>query len=234
MFSIEYYFKWFTNILSYSEYGLKIAILKITCFSHSLTSLQRHQPQLFAALLADPHGQLPSWNVALLAAQKQLLEGNAFLDANYQVKENCHVRFVQLPGTTTTPLNTADDGGSSTGPHLQHQQQTTSVFPNHEQVGRFVQVKGNVVRMTQAKLLECRREYRCNKCTTMRLVEAAYEKMYVIEAPRGCRGSASSAAEGGGAGCRGTMYPLSAQPAPEHCMDFQEIRIQVGVGASNV
>lgn len=176
---------------------------------NSLTNLQRHQPQLFAKLLNDPHSQLPLWNSALLSAQKQLLEGNAFLDADFQIKENCHVRFVQLP---------ASNGRS----YLR-------VFPNHDQVGRFVQVKGNVVRMTQAKLLECRREYVCGKCSNERLVEAQYAKMFVIDAPRGCiakggRGGGEGNNEGG---CRGTMYPKRAQPAPEHCVDFQEIRIQV-------
>lgn len=172
--------------------------------------MQRHQPQLFAKLLSDPYPQLCLWNSALLSAQKQLLEGNAFLDAGFQIKENCHVRFVQLPA-------------SSVRSYLR-------VFPNHEQVGHFVQVKGNVVRMTQAKLLECRREYVCGKCSAERLVEAEYAKMFVIDAPKGCsakgRGG-EEAAGGGGEGCRGTMYPKRAQPAPEHCVDFQEIRIQV-------
>lgn len=107
------------------------------------------------------------------------------------------------------------------------------VFPNHEQVARFVQVKGNVVRMTQAKLLECAREYVCGKCGAERLVRAEYAKMYVIEAPRGCVASRESGGGGRGAegdgGCRGTMYPKQAQPAAEHCVDFQEIRIQVTV-----
>lgn len=142
-----------------------------------------------------------------MAAQKLLLEGNKFLDAYYQIKLNCHVRFIRLPKQS--------NGSACGGGNLSR----TFAFPTHDQVGNFVQVKGNVVRMTQAKLLECRREYVCGRCKRSVMVEAEYSKMYVIEAPRSC-----SNPEGK---CKGAPYQRSAQPDAAHCIDFQEIRLQV-------
>lgn len=135
-----------------------------------------------------------------MAAQKQLLEGNAFLDSCYQIKENCHVRFVRLPKAT---------GVSS----------RDSTFPTNAHVGMLVEVKGNVVRMSQAKLLECRRQYICGRCKQTLMAEAEYSKMYVIEPPRSCRNPEGK--------CKGTPYQRSAQPDVTHCIDFQEIRLQV-------
>lgn len=167
----------------------------ITKFPFSLTNLQQTQPDLFAELLNKTHTACKKWDTALLAAQKLLLEGNAFLDPYYQIKENCHVRFVRLPKARG------------------------SAFPTNAHVGLFVEVKGNVVRMSQAKLLECRREYICGRCKQTVMVEAEYTKMYVIEPPRSCRNPEGK--------CKGAPYQRSAQPDPTHCIDFQEIRLQV-------
>lgn len=78
--------------------------------------------------------------------------------------------------------------------------------------------------MTQAKLLECKREYVCGRCKLTTLVEAEYGKMFVIEPPKFCPNPEGT--------CKGMPYQKSAQPNPEHCIDFQEIRIQVCSGVT--
>lgn len=187
----------------------------------SLTKLQREQPALYAPILTDTLAQCRRWNAALLAAQSQLLEGNAFLDPDYQIKENCHVRFVRLP-----PPPPAASSASTVAAAASRQQ---SVYPTNEQAGRFVQVQGSVVRLSQAKLLELKREYVCSKCKHTLLVAADYARLYVIEAPKG-----GCPVRSGADACRGTLYQRSAQPVPEHCIDVQEIRIQEVMSERNM
>lgn len=184
---------------------------------NSLTKLQREQPALFAALLSDAHGQCRSWNAALLSAQAQLIEGNAFLEPDFQIKVNCHVRFVALPATTTDRRSRRPC------------RNRPSCFPTTEDRGRFVQLHGNVIRMWQSKVLEYKREYECGKCKRIVLVEANYMRMYAIDAPAsGCaqQSAADGSGGGGGVGCRGTIVRRSVQPMAEHCIDVREIRVQ--------
>lgn len=143
-----------------------------------------------------------------------LLEGNDFLDPDYQIKKNCHVRFVRLPPPSV---------GAVAAP---------SAYPTNDQAGRFVQVRGSVVRMTQAKLLEFRREYVCSRCKRSVLAVADYARMYAIEPPTGgCPGAATAA---GGGGCTGTLYQRSAQLVAEHCVDVQEICVQEVMSERNL
>lgn len=135
-----------------------------------------------------------------MAAQKLLLEGNAFLDQYYQIKENCHVRFVRLPKETSVLM-------------------LGSAFTTNAQVGLLCEVKGNVARMSQAKFLERRRDYVCDRCKQTIIVEAEYSKMYVIEPPKSCRNPEGK--------CKGVPYQRSKQPEVTNCIDFQEIRLQV-------
>lgn len=147
------------------------------------------------------------WNQALLASQKSLLEGNIFLEPNYQIKESCHVRFTNLPKS---------DQGYRTQ------------FPTNEHAGDFVQIKGNVVRMTQIKCLEYKRDYECPRCKKIITIQGEYHKFFVIEPPRTCRQNDESSS------CRGVPKQKSLQPNPEYCMDVQEIRVQELVSEKNM
>ncbi|XP_050068357.1 uncharacterized protein LOC126556863 [Anopheles maculipalpis] len=173
----------------------------------SLTHLQRKAPQLFVRIFQDTEAELMRWNDCLLRAQKSLIEGNLFLEPGFQIKQNCHVRFVNVPVTPAELRKTS--------------------YPNYESVGQFLQVKGSVIRMTSSRFLEYKREYACTRCKQKVLIEAEYSKSYVFEAP----GSCPNARE---AGCRGQLQPISAQPQPEHCRDYQEIRIQEIMSERNV
>lgn len=175
--------------------SLLCLLTKFSAF-FSLTNLKQTEPDLFAELLINTHTELKRWDTALLAAQKLLLEGNAFLAPYYQIKENCHVRFVRLPKLM---------GVSS--------------FPTNANVGQFFEVKGNVVRMSQAKILECRRQYVCGRCKQTVTIDADYSKTYIIEAPRFCRNTEGK--------CKGVPQKRASQPNVAHCIDFQEIRLQV-------
>ncbi|XP_053659879.1 uncharacterized protein LOC128708924 [Anopheles marshallii] len=173
----------------------------------NLTHLQRKQPQLFARIFQDTEAELGRWNECLLRAQKCLIEGNLFLEPGFQIKQNCHVRFVNVPVSPSELRKTA--------------------YPNNDSVGQFLQVKGSVIRMTSSRFLEYKREYVCTRCKIKVLIEAEYSKSYVFESPGPC----PSARE---AGCRGQLNPVSAQPQPELCRDYQEIRIQEIMSERNV
>lgn len=218
-----------TNLLNDANAAVHVSVF--VC----LTRLHAEQPALFAQLCSDGSSagtvaQCKLWDAALLIAQSQLLEGNAFLEPDFQIKHNCHVRFVRLPAgiNNAAPVQRSDSSSSSggelstmTGNNTNNPAAASnSSYPTHEQIGHFVQVHGNVVRMTQAKLLEFRREYECSKCKAVVLAQADYSRMYVIDAPRG------GCPEMKRTGCRGTLFQRSVQPVAEHCIDVQEIQIQ--------
>lgn len=159
--------------------------------------LQQKNFDLFYAILQRAHSECLRWDAALFELQKKIVEhDDAFLDDNYQIKSNCHVRFVDLP--LPDP-------------------RYTQPFPTNEQLGQFVQIKANVVRITQSKLLEQKREYTCTKCSAGVLVEAKYGEMYIFDPPKTCPTDV----------CKGSMHQKGTKPKAEYCLDFQEIKIQV-------
>uniref|UniRef100_A0A182JQR6 DNA helicase n=1 Tax=Anopheles christyi TaxID=43041 RepID=A0A182JQR6_9DIPT len=176
-------------------------------FFSSLTQLQREQSTLFARIFHDTEAELARWNECLLRAQKSLIEGNLFLDPGFQIKQNCHVRFVNVPVSPAELRKTT--------------------YPNNDSVGQFLQVKGSVIRMSSSRFLEYKREYACTRCKQKVMIEAEYSKSYVFESPGPCPNARE-------AGCRGQLQPVSAQPQPDLCRDYQEIRIQEIMSERNV
>uniref|UniRef100_A0AAG5CY52 DNA helicase MCM9 n=1 Tax=Anopheles atroparvus TaxID=41427 RepID=A0AAG5CY52_ANOAO len=173
----------------------------------NLTHLKRKQSELFARILRNTEAEVAKWNECLLRAQKSLIEGNLFLEPGFQIKQNCHVRFVNLPLTPAELRRAA--------------------YPSNDNVGQFLQVKGSVIRMTSSRFLEYKREYCCTRCKRKVLFEAEYSKSYVFDPPGPCPGARET-------GCRGQLQPVSVQPQPEHCRDYQEIRIQEIMSERNV
>lgn len=170
---------------------------------NSLTQLYQQCRELFFKLVRDPHEECLKWNRALFEIQKALIEGNMFLEDGFQIKENCYVRFVNLPNF---------DGRSVT------------LLPNAEDVGKFLQVKGNIVRMTKTRLLELKREFICSKCKQKVVIMAEYSKMFVIEGFKTCKTDF----------CKGMLFPVQANPKPEFCIDYQEVRVQEIMSDRNI
>lgn len=171
---------------------------------HSLSQLQQHNLNWFLAILDDVYTELPKWDAALLAAQKAIAsEDEGFLEEGYQIKVHCHVRFVRLPPSD---------------PRFK------LPFPNADQVGMFREIKGTVVRMTQMKLLEMKREFICTKCHKVIEVEADYSLMYRFEVPKNCAMN----------DCKGNMYQKNADPLPQYCVNYQELKIQEALSEKNI
>lgn len=118
-----------------------------------------------------------------------------FLEPGFQIKQNCHVRFVNMPVKPTEVVKKMP-------------------FPSNDNVGQFMQVKGSVIRMTQTRFLEFKREYVCSRCKKEFVIEAEYEKSYVFDPPRTCPVAAET-------GCKGIPQQKSAQPQADFCRDFQ-------------
>lgn len=137
------------------------------------------------------------WNAALLEAQKQICEEQeAYLEPNNQIKVNCHVRFIGLPP-----------------PDPRYK----LPFPNYSQIGQFREIRGNVIRMSQMKLLELKRDFVCSQCKQILTIDADYSLMYRFDAPRNCEK----------VGCKGQIYQKSQEPLPEYCVYYQELKVQV-------
>lgn len=159
--------------------------------------MQQKRFNWFSDILGNVHSESTKWNAALLEAQKQVCqEQEEFLEPTYQVKVNCHVRFIGLPP-----------------PDPQYK----LPFPNYNQFGKFREIRGNVVRMSQMKLLELKREFVCSQCKKTTTIEADYSLMYRFEAPRNCEKD----------GCKGQIYQKSVEPLPEYCVYYQELKVQV-------
>lgn len=166
--------------------------------------MQQRDFDLFEAILYDAQTECTKWDGALLAVQKFIAEEkDAFLEPDYQIKVNCHVRFVHMPESDSRYKQS---------------------FPGKDQIDQFVEVKGNVVRMSQAKLLELKQEFECGRCSDTKVVEADYIRMYAIDPLKKCTA----------ADCTGAMRPKFDQPVPKYCIDYQEIRIQEPTGVSNM
>lgn len=89
-------------------------------------------------------------------------------------------------------------------------------FPNVEQMGMFRDVRGTVTRMTQTKMLEVKRDFICSKCGTVIVVEADYSLMYRFDVPNCTKPD-----------CKGTIHQKDAEPNPQYCVNYQELKIQV-------
>lgn len=170
----------------------------------SMCRLQQRDFDLFEAILSNAQAECAKWDQALLAVQKYISEEkDAFLEPDYRIKEYCHVRFVHLPESDA---------------------RYKQPFPNNDQIGQFLEVKGNVVRMSQAKLLELKREYACNRCSNSKVIEADYIRTYAFDVPKQCASPT----------CNGMMRPKYDQPLPKYCIEYQEIKLQEPTGISNV
>lgn len=124
-----------------------------------MSELRDYNLDWFAAILKDVRTESVKWDAALFAVQRTIaMEQEGFLEQWYQIKTNCHVRFVNLPSPSP---------------------QFKIPFPNYAQVGQFREVKGSIVRISQRKLCEGKREFVCNKCNDTILVESDYELMYL-------------------------------------------------------
>ncbi|VEN59871.1 unnamed protein product [Callosobruchus maculatus] len=98
------------------------------------------------------------------------------------------------------------------------------IFPCSSDADKFLQISGTVMRVTAAKLLEYQRTYICVKCKTSVLVQAEYDKNYVIKQPKKCLS------------CFGSNLVNFGELHNENCKDYQEIKIQedvkrLGVGS---
>lgn len=167
-----------------------------------MSLLQQRNFDWFHAILENVYDVLPKWNEALFAAQRSIASENEdYLEEGYQIKVNCRVRFVHMP---------------LSDPHFK------VPFPNHDQIGTFRDVKGTVTRMSQAKLLEIKRDFVCSKCGTVITVEADYSLMYRFDVPTHCTN----------VNCKGNMHQKSVEPNPKYCVNYQELKIQVHFGNS--
>ena len=118
---------------------------------------------LYQTTLSNVHVECQKWDAVLIEMQKQICE-HEYYDV-YKIKPDCHVRFCEL-----------------------HKIDLSTPLPSSvNDVGRFVQVSGTVVRMTNPKVLEYTRDYYCARCKQTIVITGIYEKLYCIDAPKRCK-----------------------------------------------
>ncbi|CAH1981091.1 unnamed protein product [Acanthoscelides obtectus] len=162
--------------------------------------LLEHQPGIVNQLLKSPEACLKRLDDAAVKSQLLLLKE---IDTKCQVKNNIHCRIYHLPDF----------------PKMKR-----FIFPCNSDADQFLQISGTVMRVTAAKLLEYQRNYICVKCKTSMLVQAEYDKNYIIKEPKKCPS------------CFNSSFLNFGELDNENCKDYQEIKIQedvkrLGVGS---
>ncbi|XP_051031469.1 DNA helicase MCM9 [Phodopus roborovskii] len=92
-------------------------------------------------------------------------------------------------------------------------------IPKTKDVGHFLSVTGTVIRTSLVKVLEYERDYMCNKCKHVFVVQADFEQYYTF-----CRPSSCPSLENCDSSKFTCLSDLSSSPA--RCRDYQEIKIQ--------
>ncbi|GLH03509.1 DNA replication licensing factor Mcm2 [Gryllus bimaculatus] len=168
-------------------------------------SLFEASTEIGNGILANPNHFLPLCDQALLDAEIYLLdEQSEEAKSDLIVKTRIHARVTALPVC----------------PELHR-----SIFPRNDDIGSFLRLSGTIVRITSAKMLEYRRNYRCTKCKHNFIVKADYEQYYIIQTPNICRNPE---------GCNGTKIVPEKGIEQANYMDYQEIKIQEQVAKLTV
>lgn len=163
--------------------------------------MSANDPNLVISFLREPEKVLEEWIIAFKKVQSKLL---LQLKNDYIIKNNVHCRIFSLP----------------TYPDFHR-----TKFPQNNDVNKFLQVIGTVVRMTGMKMLEYQRQYICTKCKYTMLVTAEYEMRNAILLPKECTNPED---------CKGTNIVNLGELNPEFCKDYQEIKIQETVNKLDV
>ncbi|XP_055288756.1 DNA helicase MCM9 isoform X3 [Moschus berezovskii] len=91
-------------------------------------------------------------------------------------------------------------------------------IPKTKDVGHFLSVTGTVIRTSLVKILEFERDYMCNKCKHVFVVQADFEQYYTFFRPSSCPSLEN---------CDSSKFTcLSDLSSPTRCRDYQEIKIQ--------
>lgn len=153
-------------------------------------------PDLGDKILCCPIQTLNTCDQNLIDAQKKIIEDSS-ANLGYSLKQNVRARFFGLPVC----------------PELHRIQ-----FPKNIDMGCFLKVSGTVVRMTQSKMLEYRKQFICAHCEYTNLVVGEYEQRYILRAPAKCGNPDTQ--------CRSMTFNQVMQISKEDCKDYQEIKIQ--------
>ncbi|XP_060907261.1 DNA helicase MCM9 isoform X1 [Labrus mixtus] len=95
---------------------------------------------------------------------------------------------------------------------------TRDTIPRSRDVGHFLSVTGTVIRTSVAKVLEYERDYMCNKCRHVFMVQADFDQFYTFVPPVSCPNPDA---------CHSFKFTcLTDGSEPGACRDYQEIKIQ--------
>ncbi|XP_026476137.1 probable DNA helicase MCM9 [Ctenocephalides felis] len=174
----------------------------------NFTELNNSAPVLASSLLLHSSLSLKLWNEALVAAQQELLNSiQGVRIYMMRVKSKVRVRFQNLYAN-----NECDN----------------KFFPSEKDFEKFIQFKGTVIRMTQARMLEIKRDYKCLRCKYVETVHANCSKMYLIEPITKCKNPEGQ--------CKSSKIVSFDENrlGPENCIDYQELKIQEQMGHQGV
>lgn len=147
-------------------------------------------------MLKQPEKTLNSFENSIYQLQSTIiLNENGKENDEFTEKKNVHARVFSLPHF----------------PDL-----CRTLLPDSEDIGKFLQVTGTIVRMTVTKMLEYKKQFMCAKCKNLMTIEADFEQRFAIIPPKRCK-----------IGECGSTTIISNADGSIFCKDYQEIKIQV-------
>lgn len=117
-------------------------------------------------LLKEPQKTLESFETSIQKLQSSIISNENSTNNAYMEKKNVHARVYSLP-------------------HFPDLSRT--LLPDSEDIGKFLQVTGTVVRMTVAKMLEYQKQFMCAKCKNVMTIEADFDQRFAIIPPKKCK-----------------------------------------------
>ena len=167
-----------------------------TSLNIDLSILKSFNKTLFQEIVRDVHGEIVKWNKTIGDVQLILKENShSLLQCNYDIKEHIYARFINLPVA-----------------------EPSESYPNHDNAGQLVELKGIVTYCQDMKLQEIQRVYSCKKCKLSVVIESPYNQMYQFPAePQKCPNN-----------CKNFFLEHEEVEVPDFnmCIDTQQIRIQ--------
>ncbi|KAJ3091918.1 hypothetical protein HK102_012590 [Quaeritorhiza haematococci] len=187
----------------------------------SLVDFNAKSPQLANAVLQSPVRMLPLLDEAINVAQRHIMD-TSDIAQHLSLKPYTHVRL-SCEGYEATKGGSS--GWCSVMMALIPELSMTKI-PRSADVGRFISMKGTVIRTGMVKMLETQRLFECTKCSHRFVVNYDREQYNMIPKPNVCPGRLDDDNELGEPCPSNKFKEIPTDAGRLIFQDYQEIKLQ--------
>ena len=139
-----------------THYSVYVSVIDLAIFDCNLGNF----------VLLYPNDALPLINEALVQLQREIKASDEFDEySDGEVKENIHVRFVDLPADEST---------------------LKASLPRASDIGKLIAVQGTVIRTGVVKMLAAQHQFQCTRCHSSVFIQTDIELNYQMVRPIMC------------------------------------------------